>query len=144
VIDYLEEQNLKLPCRIYGAVLAHHVWSYYTGLPIQSIAPVRRSFLEKYPHTIIYLDNPWTLSYPVPGEIKQRAEEVGIKLNDEEVAHYRKLIFQNFLAETVEARGLDVSPEARAYLPEYLRDYPEILNEKHEKESLNAIAYWKK
>jgi hypothetical protein len=42
--------------RIYAPPNDHLVWTYYSGLPVQSVAPVRKSFLDAYTGRILYLE----------------------------------------------------------------------------------------
>jgi len=42
--------------RLYAAPNQHLVLTFYTGWPVQSIAPVRKEFLDRYPGPVILLD----------------------------------------------------------------------------------------
>lgn len=56
VADYLRSQNLHAGTRIYALPYDHFPLIFYTGLPVQSIAPVRREFLDGYKDDILIVD----------------------------------------------------------------------------------------
>ncbi len=60
VIDWLSAIRLQEDTKIYAAPNSHLIWTVYTGLPVQSIAPVRRQFLNNYRGEIVYIDSPVT------------------------------------------------------------------------------------
>ena len=55
LVDYLRNQNLRAGTRIYSLPYDHFGLSLYTGLPVQSIAPVRREFLDRYKGDVLIL-----------------------------------------------------------------------------------------
>jgi hypothetical protein len=50
--------RLQEDTKIYAAPNSHLIWTVYTGLPVQSIAPLRRQFLNNYRGEIVYIDSP--------------------------------------------------------------------------------------
>jgi hypothetical protein len=54
--EYLHEQELSPAARIYAVPYQHLPLMFYTGLPVQSVAPVRKSFLDEYPHEVLILE----------------------------------------------------------------------------------------
>jgi uncharacterized membrane protein len=56
VLDYLKARSLDRTTRLYAAPNDHLILSFYSGLPVQDITPVRKSYLDSYPGTIIYID----------------------------------------------------------------------------------------
>ena len=42
--------------RFYAAPNQHLIWTFYTGLPVQSMGPVRPEYLNRYPGDIVYID----------------------------------------------------------------------------------------
>ena len=67
LIGYLEGQNLDRETRVYALPYDHLSLTFYTGLPVQSVAPVRKSFFDAYEGDILILDrvptpisNAWT------------------------------------------------------------------------------------
>ena len=56
VVDFLEGKHYAAGTRIYTVSNAVLLYSYLSGLPIQSIAPVRKSFLDSYAFPIVFVD----------------------------------------------------------------------------------------
>ena len=60
VFNYLDGMRLDGASRIYAAPNSHLVLSFYSGLPVQNIFPVRKSFLDSYRGDVVYIDSPAT------------------------------------------------------------------------------------
>ena len=63
--------TLEAGTKLYAFPNSHLLLTYYLGLPVQSIAPVRKSFLDEYPGDIILLEtacptsnSPWQTCEP--------------------------------------------------------------------------------
>ena len=56
VFDHLNSLSLAEGSKIYAAPNAHLVLTVYSGLPIQDITPVRKSFLDDYKGQVVYID----------------------------------------------------------------------------------------
>jgi hypothetical protein len=56
VVDALGNCRFAAGTRIYSTPNDHLRFAYYTGLPVQSIAPVRRSFLDALPHDVVIIE----------------------------------------------------------------------------------------
>lgn len=61
VFQQLDSMHLDSATRLYAAPNSHLVFSFYSGLPIQDITPVRKSYLDAYRGDIIYIDPGVTL-----------------------------------------------------------------------------------
>ena len=48
LVEYLRGQELSAGTRIYAPPVNHLALAFYTGLPVQSVAPVRREFFDTY------------------------------------------------------------------------------------------------
>ena len=54
--EILSQIDIRRRTRIYAIPSEHLVLTYYTGLPVQSIAPVRKEFLESYDSNIVLIE----------------------------------------------------------------------------------------
>ena len=72
LVDYLRNQNLRAGTRIYSLPYDHFGLSLYTGLPVQSIAPVRREFLDRYKGDVLILVR-GTEDPAISGEVVRRS-----------------------------------------------------------------------
>jgi hypothetical protein len=56
IFKELDSRKLDSTARIYSTPNDHLVLTFYSGLPIQDILPVRKSFLDSYPGEIVFID----------------------------------------------------------------------------------------
>ncbi|WP_165420389.1 glycosyltransferase family 39 protein [Edaphobacter modestus] len=56
VLDRLGATSMDRTTKLYAAPNDHLILSFYSGLPVQDITPVRKSYLDAYPGNIIYID----------------------------------------------------------------------------------------
>jgi Dolichyl-phosphate-mannose-protein mannosyltransferase len=71
VISLFRRLELEPQARLYATPNFQFILAAYTSLPFQSIAPVRRSFLESYPGQVVLVEvNPYR---SMPARIVQRA-----------------------------------------------------------------------
>jgi hypothetical protein len=57
VIGQLDVLKLRKETKLYATPNDHLVLTFYTGLPFQSIAPVRKSFLDRYPGDVVIVQS---------------------------------------------------------------------------------------
>jgi hypothetical protein len=56
VVEYLDGLALRPDTRLFATPNEHLVLTFYTGLPVQSIAPIRKSFLDSYAGDVIFFE----------------------------------------------------------------------------------------
>src|SRR5262249_1809302 len=71
--------------RVYATPGDHLTLQWYTGMPVQSIAPIRREFLTNYPGDILFIESIPRLKPLTPEVVRDRAARAGIALSDEDV-----------------------------------------------------------
>ncbi|HEY0943761.1 MAG TPA: hypothetical protein VGD81_00780 [Opitutaceae bacterium] len=106
--------------RFYATPNLHLKYSYYTGLPIQSVAAVRRSFLNSYPGPIVFIEHRHMPAFPRASEIVEAAERAGQSLREDEINEFIEAIWIQQVIAELGARGLPVP--AVTPLPAYLED----------------------
>jgi hypothetical protein len=55
IASRLRAMNLRKDTRLYASPNDHLTLSLYLGLPVQSIAPIRKSFLDRYPGDVVLI-----------------------------------------------------------------------------------------
>ena len=73
--------NLDAGTRIYAFPNSHLLLTYYLGLPVQSIAPVRKSFLDEYPGDIIIVETAAPYYEVAAEDMRTTAREDGTALS---------------------------------------------------------------
>jgi hypothetical protein len=117
-IDYLRTQPLDRSTKLYAVPLHHFPLMFYSGLPIQSVAPVRSAFLDAYGGEVIVIDSA-PRQVPVPRAlIADAAADLGGPINDATARQWEKSLEARILSEDVAARTACVEPRLDE-LPEF-------------------------
>jgi len=83
-VQALREHRYRADTRIYSLPYQHFCLAFYTGLPVQSIAPVRREFLDAYEGEILLLEVTNRVPAPQWKEIRDAAKVRGVELGKPE------------------------------------------------------------
>ena len=85
VFQQLDSMHLDSATRLYAAPNRHLVLSFYSGLPIQDITPVRKSYLDSYRGDIVYIDADVTLATGIldAERVRQAARRNGYILSSD-------------------------------------------------------------
>jgi hypothetical protein len=84
MIQEMRHWNLRPGTRLYATPNDNLTLTYYTGLPIQSITPVRREFLLNYPGDIVLIETIPRLLHVTPKLFQVYACDEGIELSTEQ------------------------------------------------------------
>ena len=111
--------GLAPDAKVYASPLISHILTFYSGKPIQSLAPVRKSFLDSYPGEVLYIDqrSPWELTSPKIEEIQEAARELSAQPSANEVAELRAVLELRFAREQTHASGIAVEPPLETLTP---------------------------
>lgn len=82
VIDYLDDADLSDDTRLYATPNTHLILTYYTGLPIQSIAPIRKTYLDNYPGPIVIFQRAYFAVAPDIDQLRALVEAEGEALDE--------------------------------------------------------------
>src|SRR5205823_1428154 len=90
----LAMQNLPLApgAKIYCTPNDHLVISYYTGLPIGSVAAVRKSFLDTYPGQVVVIETGPRYEFADWEDVQQIATADGVYLTDDQARRWAALL----------------------------------------------------
>lgn len=84
LVEALRAHPFRPDTRIYSLPYQHFCLTFYTGLPVQSIAPVRRSFLDEHAGELLILEPINRVPPPQAEAIARVAAEQGLVLGEAE------------------------------------------------------------
>jgi hypothetical protein len=118
VVDHLRRASLSADTRLYAVPNSHLVWTYYTGMPVQSIAPIRSEFLNTYAGPIVFIDR-FGLDWLTSDKLNAIAVEQGV---DDELnwpTEWSEQLQAHLYAETIESGVKSV--DGNEPLPSFLQ-----------------------
>jgi hypothetical protein len=120
-VDWLRGHAFEPDTRLYATPNKHLVFTAYTGLPVQSVAPVRKAFLDSYPGEILLIE---TMPYRSihPEAVVEAARRAGVEPPAAEVPRLVWQVTCSAMRERLEGRVAEVRPCAQEQeLPAFLR-----------------------
>jgi hypothetical protein len=117
--ELLNGLQLRPDARVYASPSSNNVLMFYARKPIQSLAPVRRSFLESYPGEIVYIEQQlaWEFAEPSTYTIRWAAKDVGITPSELEVESLRRQLLTRFARERMRPLVTTVVPDLEPLSP---------------------------
>jgi len=119
----LEKIDFAPRTKIFATPSEHLPITYYTGLPVQSVAPIRRSFLNTYPDPIAYIYVQMDVVFPSRYDLLEAAAWSQIEPTDENLQNLNRTIWEAVAFREIAERGI-VLP-ARDPIPDILKGYVE-------------------
>jgi hypothetical protein len=119
----LAAMNLQPDTRIYASPNDQLVLSFYTGLPIQSIAPVRKSFLDSYPGDVVVVQrgifDPYVEAL-TPEQLQTEASRTGKHLSERDAESLSALLRTHDYRQTI-LRNVTGMPGRVEEVPSFAR-----------------------
>jgi hypothetical protein len=112
VLEQLKEIGFDDQTKFYASPNVHLIWTFYSGLPVQSMGPIRQEYLAGYQGTVIYIDSfsrDRTLSADL---VKESAQMGGCTLSTESAGQLCRLLVTRDYRESI-LRDVGVRPETR-------------------------------
>ncbi len=119
LIEYLADADLSEDTRLYGTPNSHLVNTYYTGLPIQSIAPIRKTYFDAYPGPIVLIRKAKFQPPPDVQELLTAAGRAGVDIDEAEARDWAERIYSRVHREELADEVGAVVPELKP-IPDYL------------------------
>jgi len=117
LVDHLRGMSIPAGTRIYAWPYQHFCLSYYTGLPVQSIAPVRRRFLDEYPGGVLILETMNRLPMPATDWVQEGAARAGVNLDPQQAATWASHLYRRMNVDELARRVATVSPPLPTLAP---------------------------
>ncbi|WP_348268051.1 hypothetical protein P8936_02085 [Edaphobacter paludis] len=103
VLDQLKSMPMDCTTKLYAAPNDHLVLTFYSGLPVQDITPIRRSYLDSYRGNIIYIDRGASVNSGLltPENVRTAALLDGLRLSPEAAETWSTLLRTRDYRETM-------------------------------------------
>ena len=132
VLEDMSHWKLKPGTRVYSIPNDHLTLTYYSGIPVQSISPVRKSFLDNYPGDIVLVMT-WIPVWPMHWEhIREAAANFGVTLTEQEVAEWTDTVNRVGAARKIAPTVSSTIPDTKP-LPPFAESIFPVQAEKTEK-----------
>jgi hypothetical protein len=139
VMDYLQKADLPDDTRLYATPNGHLVLTYYTGLPIQSVSPIRKTFLDSYPGPVVILRKAKYVPPPDWRRVRALADSAGVSMTEDEARRWSERLASRVQREEVAGRVAEVRP-AIVPVPDYLE--PMLARVRRDTEKMRDMLGW--
>lgn len=119
VIAALQASPLRAGTRLYATPNEHLTYTYYTGLPVQSVAPVRKSFFEACRNPLVFIESQMDWIPPGGEDVRIAASAAGAQISTREADNLSALVWTHIVAEELAQEGIPIPP---------LPPFPDFLN----------------
>lgn len=86
LIAYLQKTDFPPDTRVYASPNEQLVLTFYTGMPVQSIAPVRKSWLDRYPGHLMFIERMSEVETDefTPDSLQVAAARAGLRISHDD------------------------------------------------------------
>ena len=131
--------------KVYATPGDHLTLTYYTGTPVQSIAPIRHTYLNTYDGDILFLERADLALLPDDPidkhHIAQAAARGGVNLSDDEIGAMTHRLATQEKREILARQVASVIPPLSPVPPFLQQEYAESRRRRREEETLLTSAY---
>lgn len=94
VLDQLGAISIDRTTKLYAAPNDHLILTFYSGLPVQDITPVRKSYLDSYKGNVVYIDRAVSIEtgFLTAESVRAAALRDGYRLSSEEAETWSILL----------------------------------------------------
>jgi hypothetical protein len=110
LIESLRGLDLPPTTRVYASPNYHLTLTFYTGIPFQSTAPIRKSFFDSYPGEIFIVEAGPRYESLTAQEIQNTLTAAGYSISEAEAASWQRLLSTRLVREVLQRRVATVTP----------------------------------
>lgn len=119
VVEHLRGLELRPGTRIYATPNHHLILTFYTGLPVQSVAPVRLSYLNGYAGDLLIVEAGPRYEALTRDEVRRVLSAEDPPPSEEEVGRMEQLLTTRLLREELGGRVAEVTPALEPAPPRF-------------------------
>lgn len=106
LVDALASREFLSGTRFYATPNDHLTWTYYTGLPVQSVAPVRREFFADYSGPVVFVESQMDAFFPSISSTKEALLAEGIPVSPDAIWKVQRAVWLAITVRDLEKRGI--------------------------------------
>ena len=111
LIESLRDLDLSPGARLFSSPNYHLTFTFYTGMPVQSAAPVRKAFFDQYPGELLIVEAGPRYEPLTPEEIRDALQSAGQPPSSEaDVAFWECLLDRRLVREDLQGRVARITP----------------------------------
>ena len=118
VVEALQKMRPEDGTRFYASPNEHLTLTYYTGLPVQSVAPVRKTFFANTKAPLVFIESEMEWMYPDEADVRFAAAAAGLRVTPDQAQELCALVWTKIVTEELNKDGLPAPPVPT--LPDYL------------------------
>jgi len=142
-LSVIGELPIAKQARFYASPNDHLTLTFYTGLPFQSLAPIRKTFLDTYPGDVVIVEKVATLIHdddPIGlSGLRERAARAGVSVTEAELHALVRTLGNRVARERLDKRVASLVPPL-APLPQFVAD---AVAEQYELEVVHTARWWR-
>ncbi|HEX8524630.1 MAG TPA: glycosyltransferase family 39 protein [Tepidisphaeraceae bacterium] len=109
-VEHLRLMKMEAGTKVYCTPNDQLTLTFLTGLPVQSVAPVRKSFLDEYPGPVVVIESATPFQDLTAEEVREMARRRGEVISDDEARRLASALSTRLLRERVAQRAASVEP----------------------------------
>lgn len=111
-LDAVDRLALPPDAKVYASPNAHLVFGFYARRPIQSIAPIRKPFLDTHPRDVVVIEQRLYSEFPAPdpADVARTAAREGVVLSSSQAAEWSARLSTRHVASLVSPLVRRVEP----------------------------------
>ena len=110
LIEALASKEFAPGTRFYATPNDHLTWTYYTGLPVQSVAPVRKEFFQNHPHPVVFIENEMDAFLPSEESVVESLILANMEVTPEAILQVRRVVWVALSSNDLRRRGIKAAP----------------------------------
>lgn len=108
VLNALSNETFAVGTKVYATPNEHLTYTYYSGVPVQSVAPVRAEFFTSYPHPVVYVEVQMDGFFPETEEVEAVLNELDWPITTSLVWFGISEVWNETARDDLQLRGLPV------------------------------------
>ncbi|HWQ52246.1 MAG TPA: glycosyltransferase family 39 protein [Bryobacteraceae bacterium] len=111
ILNYVEHANIEAGTKLYAMPNNHLILTFYSGLPIQSTAPVRKTFFDNFPGRILILNRLMEEADPAgAANLQAAAVRAGVELSGTDAARLSEELASYDFRSAIKGSVRSISP----------------------------------